>query len=202
MKYQDTPEIALKEIREAIAERDYEKFSSRVELSHFINRAYDEATEELAKNCEEFHELYPHDLYFQFGSQNIRNYNEEFRETHLGFLDQFIAAYFKNLKEPKKFEANPVSFAAGAFRKLHKAARSEIRETEVRDREATVLVRITGGFLYRRVIGTMDFRFAFRQDEAGQWRLTEVKNVDELTPPILDVAETFWPKSWDLGISF
>ncbi len=202
MKYQDTPEIALKEIREAIAERDYEKFSSRVELSYFINRAYDEATEELAKNCEEFHGLYPHDLYFQFGSQNIRNYNEEFRETHLGFLNRFIAAYFRNLKQPEKFEANPVTFAAAAFRKLHDAARSEIKETVVREREAEVLVTITGGFLYRRMIGAMDFRFAFEQDGEGRWRLTEVKNVQELTPPILDVAETFWPKSWDLGISF
>ena len=199
---QDTPEIALKEIRAALAERDYEKFSSRVALSHFINTAYDDATEELASHCEEFHELYPHDLYFQFGSQNIRNYNEEFRETHLGFLDQFISAYFKNLKQPKKFEANPVTFAAAAFRKLHNAARSVAKETSVDGTQATMLVEITGGFLYRRMIGTMDFRFAFERDEEGWWRLTKVENVDELTPPILDVAETFWPKSWDLGISF
>jgi len=203
MKYeQDTPEAAWEEIRTAVAERDYEKFSERVELSRFINTTYDEATEELANRCEEFHELYPHDLYFQFGAQNIRNYNEEFRETHLGFLDQFISAYFRNLGRPKKFEADPVTFSAGAFRKLYGAARSIVKETTLNGREAVLLVEITGGFIYRKMIGAMDFRFVFERDAEGRWRLTGVQNVDELTPPILDVAETFWPKSWDLGISF
>ncbi len=199
---QDTPEAAWEEIRSSVAERNHEAFSRRVEVSRFINRAYDDATEELADHCEEFHKLYPHDLYFQFGAQNIRNYNEEFRETHLGFLDRFIAAYFNNEKKSKTFEANPVTFAAGAFKKLHSAARSIVKETYVEGNRAVMLVEITGGFIYRRTIGTMDFRFEFERDSEGYWRLTCVRNVDELTPPILDVAETFWPKSWDLGISF
>ncbi len=199
---QDTPESAWKEICTAVAERDQETFFHRVEVSRFINKAYDDATEELANHCEEFHELYPQDLYFQFGAQNIRNYNEEFRAVHLGFLDQFIAAYFNNLKKSGTFEANPVTFAAGAFRKLHSAARSVVKETSVDGDKAVMVVEITGGFIYKRTIGTMDFRFDFEQDSEGLWHLTDVQNVDELTPPILDVAETFWPKSWDLGISF
>ncbi|MBR3458060.1 MAG: hypothetical protein IKH16_07905, partial [Selenomonadaceae bacterium] len=61
----DTPKVAFEEIRRAISERDYEVFRERVELADLLDVSYDEATEELAKNCDRFHVLYPQDLFFQ-----------------------------------------------------------------------------------------------------------------------------------------
>ena len=199
----DTPEIAFEEIRRAIAGRDYGKFQERVDLAGFLNVSYDEATEELAKNCERFHELYPHDLFFQYGEQTIRNYNEEYRAVHLGFFEKFIAAYFGgNLKMPRNFEADPVSCAAYAFQKVHGMMRSAVKDTEARDGHAVMTVEISGNIIYRKLIETLVFKFVFAMDETGFWRLRKVANIDELTSPVLDVAETFWPKSWDLGIHY
>ena len=199
----DTPEIALEEIRRAIADRDYEKFCERVELSEFLDVSYDEATEELAKNCDRFHELYPHDLFFQFGEQNIRDYNQKYRAVHIGFLERFIVACFGgNLKMPRSFEADPVNCAAYAFQKIYKMMKTTVKETVAGEDWAVMTVEISGNIIYRKMIGRLAFKFAFARDETGFWRLRKVTNIDELTSPILDVAETFWPKSWDLGISF
>ena len=199
----DTPNIALEEIRRAIAERDYANFRRRVELADVLDAAYDETTEELAQNCEKFHELYPHDLFFQFGEQNIRDYNREYRAVHLGFLERFITAYFDgNLKMPRNFEEDPVNCAAYAFHKIHKMMRTTVRDMQENDGQAVATVEISGNLIYRKIIGRLTFRFGFSKDETGFWHLTRVANIPELTSPILDVAETFWPKSWDLGIHF
>jgi len=43
--------------------------------------------------------------------------------------------------------------------------------------------------------------FVLEFDRRGDgWRLCKIKNVEELVPPILDIAERYWPTSWDLGI--
>lgn len=199
----DTPEAAIIDIKEAIAAKDGERFKARVELSQLINAAYDEATEEFAANCDKFHELYPHDMFFQFGAANIRSYNEKFRDVHIGFLEKFIDAYFGGkAKMPKNFEADPVAFAAFAFKKIHRLMRSSIKDVTAEGDTAIVGVEITGGIIYKKLIGTLDFKFALKKDESGLWRVCGVANVAELTPPVLDIAETYWPKSWDLGINF
>lgn len=199
----DTPEIAFEEIRRAIAERDFETFCGRVELENFLNASYDEATEELAKNCEKFHGLYPHDVFFHYGEQNIRDYNEEYRRVHLGFLERFISAYFGGeLRRPKSFEADPVNCAAYAFHKIYRMMRTTVGDVTVEDEWAVMTVEISGNIIYRKIIGALTFKFAFARNQDGMWRLRKVTNIRELTGPILDVAETFWPKSWDLGISF
>ena len=49
------------------------------------------------------------------------------------------------------------------------------------------------------MIDTLNFVLEF--DRRGEeWRLNKIKNVEELVPPILDIAERYWPASWDLGI--
>ena len=199
----DTPEAAFEEIRKAIAEKDYESFCRRVDLEKVLNASYDEATEEFARNCEPFHKLYPHDLFFQFGEQNIREYNEKFRNVHLGFIEKFIETYFGGqFKMPRSFEADPANSAAYAFHKIYKMMRTKVKEVSRDGDRAVVQVEISGNIIYRKLIGALDFQFAFAKDDEGFWRLNGVANIQELTAPILDIAETYWPKSWDLGISF
>lgn len=199
----DTPELAFEEIRRAIAEKDYEAFCQRVDLETVLNESYDEATEELARNCEPFHRLYPHDLFFQFGEQNIRDYNEKYREVHLGFLKKFIQTYFGGkFKMPKSFEADPANSAAYAFHKIYKMMRTKTGEISEEENRSVMEVEISGNIIYRKLIGPLAFKFVFFRNEEGFWRLGGVANIRELTGPILDIAETYWPKSWDLGIRF
>lgn len=199
----DTPEAAFEEIRRAISERDYEVFRERVELADLLDVSYDEATEELARNCDRFHVLYPQDLFFQFGEQNIRDYNEKYREVHLGFLERFMEAYFGGkIKMPRSFDADPVNSAAYAFQKIHGMMRSKVKGVVQEEDRAEMTVEISGNIIYRKLIGSLTFKFAFARDGEGLWKLRKVTNIRELTPPVLDIAETYWPKSWDLGISF
>ena len=183
----------LKEILSAINARDAEKFYARVDLKTLMDIGYDEATDVLAKNCAKFHELYPHDLFFKFGSTILRLYNEKFRGVHLGLISKIIAAYFDgSFKDAKTFAAE--------LNNLLQALRAEFGEEKISGDKATLAVKMIGdNSSYGKMIGVLNFVLEF--DRRGDsWRLHKIKNVEELVPPILDIAERYWPASWDLGI--
>ena len=191
----------LEKILAAINARDEKKFSAHVDLKNFSDIAYDEATEVLAENCSKFHALYPNDLFFKFGARILRLYNEKFRGVHLGLIKKVIAAYFDgSFKEAKNFSATPIKFLAAELDRLLKAVRAEFGEEKISGDKATLAVKMVGdGSSYGRMIDTLNFVLEF--DRRGdEWRLFKIKNVEELVPPILDIAEKYWPASWDLGI--
>ena len=197
----NTPTEELKNILSAINARDEKIFLAHVDLKNFMDIGYDEATDFLADNCAKFHELYPKDLFFKFGSRILRLYNEKFRGVHLGLINKIIAAYFDgSFTEAKTFSATPVKFLAAELVKLLAAVRADFGEEKISDDKATLAVKMVGdGSSYGRMIGTLNFVLEF--DRRGDsWRLYKIKNVEELVPPILDIAETYWPASWDLGI--
>ena len=200
----DTPENALVSLRTALAAKDKATIEALVDIPTFLNAAYDEATEEMAQRCAEFHELYPADLFFQYGPDTVRSYNDKFRRTHLTFFERFLAAVCdQKLKSPLRFEAAPINFCAFAFRMLHKAMRSTVKGTEFAAGLAVVTLELTGNIIYRRLIKhVLTFKFVFAQQANGDWQLKKVANVAALTGPIVDIAEIYWPKSWDLGISY
>ena len=191
----------LKEILSAINARDVEKFYARVDLKTLMDIGYDEATDVLAKNCAKFHELYPRDLFFKFGSTILRLYNEKFRGVHLGLISKVIAAYFDgSFKDAKTFSATPIKFLAAELNNLLKAIRAEFGEEKISGDKATLAVKMVGdNSSYGRMIGVLDFVLEFDRRGDG-WRLHKIKNVEELVPAILDIAERYWPASWDLGI--
>ena len=196
-----TPQDELKKMLAAINARDEKIFSARVDLKTLENIGYDEATDFLAKNCAEFHKLYPHDLFFKFGSKILRLYNEKFRGVHLGLINKIIAAYFDgSFKDAKTFSATPIKFLAAELNNLLKAVRAEFGEEKISGDKATLSVKMIGDdSAYGKMIGTLDFVLEF--DKRGEeWKLFKIKNVEELVPPILDIAERYWPASWDLGI--
>ena len=92
----------LEKIRVAINERDFKSFSEHVDSEKFLNDGYGEVTDELAKNCAKFHELYPHDLFFKFGSTVLKVYNAKFKGVHLGFINRVIKSYFDKMLQSKK----------------------------------------------------------------------------------------------------
>ncbi|MBR4152838.1 MAG: hypothetical protein IKT98_07750 [Selenomonadaceae bacterium] len=197
----NTPQEELKNILAAINARDNEKFFARVDLKSLMDIGYDEATEVLADNCAKFHKLYPKDLFFKFGSTILRVYNDKFRGVHLGLIKKVITAYFDgSFKDAKTFAETPIKFLAAELNNLLKALRADFGEEKILGDKATLAVKMVGdGSSYGKMIGVLNFVLEF--DKCGdEWRLYKIKNVEELVPPILDIAERYWPASWDLGI--
>ncbi len=191
----------LKKILAAIDERDQKNFAARVDLKNLMDIGYDEATDVLANNCAKFHELYPKDLFFKFGARILRFYNDRFRSVHLGLINKVIAAYFDGtFKDAKNFHETPIKFLAAELNRLLAALHAEFGEEKIFGDKATLAVKMIGDdSSYGQMIGTLNFVLEF--DRRGdEWRLFKIKNVEELVPPILDIAERFWPASWDLGI--
>jgi len=198
----ERPESAIEQVRDAIKEFNYDKLANCVNLNELINKGYDEATEELARRCEEFHALYPADLFFQFGAQVVRNYNEKYRVVHLMFVNLVLIAYFdKNLKQPETFEDNPINYAAAELRKFLSAIHSDIKEVQADENFATVTVELNGDdSYYGRFVKQLKIKAEMSRENDEHWKINKIANVKELVSPILEIAETFWPHSWDLGI--
>lgn len=196
-----TPRDELEEILSAINERDEKKFFARVDLKTLMDIGYNESTDFLADNCAKFHELYPKDLFFKFGSKILRLYNEKFRGVHLGLIEKIIAAYFDGtFADAKNFSSTPIKFLAAELVKLLATVRADFGEEKISGDKAFMAVKMVGDNSgYGRMIDTLNFVLEF--DKRGEeWRLLKIKNVEELVPPILDIAERYWPSSWDLGI--
>ena len=191
----------LEKMRTAINEKNFEDLTAHVEVDKFLNEGYDEVIDELAINCEKFNKMYPHDLLFKFGSTALRFYNEKFRKIHLGFVKKTMEAYFdKNLVAPKSFISNPINFCGVELGKLLKALSCEIKKVSVENSRAVAEVNIFGdNSSYGRMWGDLNFKFEF-VEVGGEWKLKKILNARELVPPVLDMAERFWPSEWDLGI--
>ena len=211
-----SPTAELKKILAAIDSRDEKTFAALVDLKPLMDVGYDEATDVLAENCAKFHELYPKDLFFKFGATILRFYNDKFRGVHLGLINKVIAAYFDgSFRDAESFSATPIKFLAAELKNLLDAVHADFGEEKISGDTATLNVKMVGdNSEYGKMIGTLNFvlEFAKRGDEvktlggkkfgatSGNWRLVKIKNVEELVPPILDIAEKYWPSSWDLGI--
>lgn len=193
----DTPRGAVEEIISAIKARDYERLTTRIDLTEFINLGYDDAIDQLALNCDRFHEKYPDDLLFQFGAQALRDYNARYRLIHIGVIFSVIQSYFhSNPKLPKKFSDDPIAFAAVHLKKLIGALKSEIVDEDWK----SVAVEITAKGDYKDLIGKLKIKLEMAAVD-GRWRVIKISNADELIEPIVDIAEKVWPREWDRGIS-
>jgi len=191
----------LKKILAAINTRNAEEFFARVDLKNLMDIGYDETTDVLANNCAKFHELYPKDLFFQFGARILRFYNEKFRRVHLGLINKVIDAYFDgSYKDAKNFSTTPIKFLAAELNNLLAAVHADFIEEKIFGDRATLAVKMVGdGSSYGKMIGVLNFVLEFRR-RGDEWKIFKIKNVEELVPPILDIAERYWPASWDLGI--
>ena len=209
-----SPTAELKKILAAIDSRDEKTFAARVDLKSLMDVGYDEATDVLAENCAKFHEMYPKDLFFKFGATVLRFYNDKFRGVHLGLINKVIAAYFDgSFRDAKSFSATPIKFLAAELKNLLDALHADFGEENIFGDMATLNVKMVGdNSEYGKMIDTLNFVLEFAKvdiesktlggkvsNQSG-WRLVKIKNVEELVPPILDIAERYWPSSWDLGI--
>ena len=189
---EDSPENALAEIKIALAERDSQKLSARADLEEFFSETYDAATLELAKNYDEYKEKYPDDQYFQYSGEFLTKYNAEHKDLHLKFINGVAAAYFAKISEPETPEDNPTAYVANEFEKIRQAANATVKEVVVKENSATITLEVAGDDSLRgKFIGQMTFELGFRK-ENERWQFDGIKNLDELTPALVDKAEIVW----------
>lgn len=189
---EDSPENALAEIKIALAERDSQKLSARADLEEFFSATYDATTLELAKNYDVYKEKYPDDQYFQYNGEFLTEYNAENKNNHLKFLHGVAESYFAKIPEPETPEDNPTAYVANEFEKIRQAASATIKKVVVNGNSATIFLELAGDDSLRgRFIGQMTFELGFRK-EKERWQFAEIKNLDELTPALVDKAEIVW----------
>ena len=190
---EDTPENALEEIKIGLEERNLEKISSRADLDEFFSETYDATTLELAKNYDVYKEKYPDDPYFQHSAEFLTEYNGEHKNLHLKFLNGVKESYFAKIPEPETPEENPAAYVANEFEKIRQASNITIKEVNTDKNSATITLFVEGDDSLRgRLIGQMNFELGFRKDTENRWHLDEIKNLDELTPVLVDKAEIIW----------
>ena len=190
---EDSPEIALNEIKIALAERNSEKLSQRVDLDKFFSATYDAVTVALAKNYDEYKTKYPDDPYFQHSAEFLTNYNAEHKDLHLKFLDDVKKSFFAKIPAPAIPEENPAAYVANEFEKVRQATNVTIKETRIDGDNATIFLDVQGdNSLQGQFIGQMTFELSFHRDEKNFWHLDEISNLDELTPALVDKAELVW----------
>ena len=188
----DSPEKALEEIQEALNTKDVEKFSARVNTEKLFAQIYDDATIELAKNCEVYGKKYPKDPYFQRDGEFIKKYNAEHRNLHLNFARKSYDAYFANLPAPHKPHDNPYAYVAHEFFEIHKVSNATVENVEVKENSATVTLKVEGdGSLRGFFVGLLTFKLGFEK-VGDKWIFTRIENIDELTPTFVDKAELVW----------
>ena len=190
---EDSPEIALNDLKVALAERDLQKLSERVNLDEFFSKTYDVVTIELAKNYETYKEKYPDDPYFQHSAEFLTEYNAEHKNLHLEFLRGVKDSYFGGAPEPATPEENPTAYVANEFEKIRQATNAAIKEISIGENYAVITLDVTGDNSLRgKFIGQMTFELAFRKDKENRWHFDEIINLDELTPALVDKAEIIW----------
>lgn len=190
---EDTPEAALDDLKLALAERDLQKLSNRVNLDEFFSVTYDAATIELAKNYDTYKAKYPDDPYFQHSAEFITNYNAEHKILHLEFLNGVKDSYFNGATEPSTPEENPTAYVANEFEKIRQAVKVQVKEVVKEENHATIILDVAGDSSLRgKLIGQMTFKLGFHKDKENRWHFYEIENLDELTPALVDKAELVW----------
>lgn len=191
---EDSPEAAFNEIKIALAERDSNKLSTRADLNEFFSETYDATTIELAKKYDEYKEKYPDDPYFQHSGEFLTEYNAVNKENHLKFLDGVKESFFAKIPEPSTPEENPTAYVANEFEKIRRATNVKVKEIVTdENNHATMTLLVEGDDSLRgRFIGQMTFKLGFSKDAENRWHFDEIKNLDELTPVLVDKAEIIW----------
>ena len=189
---EDSPEVALYEIQAAINDRDFKKLSERVDTEKLFAQIYDDATVELARDCDIYGKKYPKDPYFQHGGEFLKRYNIEHRDLHLDFVRKVQAAYFNRVPEPATPHENPYAYVAHEFSKINAASTASVVNVERGEKFSVVTVELQGdSSLLGYFIGRLTFKFGFEKI-GDKWILTKITNVDELTPTLVDKAELVW----------
>ena len=96
-------------------------------------------------------------------------------------------------KYPTDPEENPHAYVANEFEKILQASTAAVKDTKVEGNHATLTVEMQGDDSIRgKFIGNIIFKIGFDKDANDKWHFTQIENLDEVVPTLVDKAEMIW----------
>ena len=194
---EETPEDALNEIKEAIEQYDYEKFSARVDVRTLLDSAYDDSTLALADRVKDFGAAYPDDPFFRNRADDIILYNELNRDEHMKFVREVVSLCFeRQLTAPNNFSDDTIAGTAAELRNYYSTASSTVESVTIKELRAEVRLNVTVESKYAG--GKYNLPLALEFDKDGErWILKRVSDINEIIVPLVDIAEILWPDQFN-----
>lgn len=196
-KEEDTPELALEEIKQAIETCDQEKFAARVDEKFLLEHAYDDAATELVLRAREFRALYPNDPFFRNDPEFIMTYIDLNRAEHMKFVEAVVEECFnRTLQPPAELEKDTISGTASELRYYYATANSVPKKILADEHRASARFDVSFESLYakKKVVLPLELEL---EKEGERWRLKRIKNVGEMIDPLVEIAEILWPDQFN-----
>lgn len=189
-----SPDTAIRELQQAVAERDWDKVSSCFDVDSFLADTYDRSARETAIVINELHQRYPEDPFFWHDTEFMQQYAKEHRDISLLFINRILGFYFSKTAPAAAYDDNPESWLSGELAKIHGACKAEILDINQTDAtHATAILSLKGdGTPYGDLTDGIDLKLAMELKEDGKWKFTHIANIPELIFPVADKAEMFW----------
>ncbi|MBQ1510519.1 MAG: hypothetical protein IIZ54_06455 [Selenomonadaceae bacterium] len=189
-----TPEYALSQAAKAVREKDDALLVQYVDVEGLFAAAYDEGSEELAKEVENLHAMYPEDFFFWHDTAFMREYTKEHRTYALRLLQGIRQAYFTQTPPAASIEENPVTWLAGETEKFQQESEGECTGIREEGDKAYASILIHGRDTdYGRLADKLLFELELEKQPDGKWKIMRVSNVKDLVYPVTESAEKYWP---------
>jgi len=189
-----TPEYALSQAAKAIREKDDGLLVQYVDVEGLFAAAYDEGAEELAKEVENLHAMYPEDFFFWHDTAFMRDYAKKHRGYALKLLQGIRQAYFTGAAPAASIEENPATWLAGETEKFQRESEGECQEIREAGNKAYARILIHGKDSdYGKLADQLLFELELEKQPDGRWKILRVSNVKELVYPVTESAEKYWP---------
>ena len=189
-----TPEYALEQAAKAVREKDEGLLVEYVDVEGLFAAAYDEGSEELAKEVEHLHAMYPEDFFFWHDTAFMRDYTKQHRGYALKLLQGIRQAYFTETPPAASIEENPATWLAGEVLKFRRESEGECTNIREEGTKAYASILIHGKDSdYGKLADKLLFELELEKQPDGKWKIRRISNVKELVYPVTESAEKYWP---------
>ncbi|MBR3456658.1 MAG: hypothetical protein IKH16_00645 [Selenomonadaceae bacterium] len=189
-----TPEYALAQAAKAVREKDESLLVQYVDVENLFEAAYDEGAEELAKEVENLHAMYPEDFFFWHDTAFMRQYAKDHRVYAMRLLQGIRQAYFTETPPAASIEENPATWLGGETEKFRENVEGECTGIREEGNKAYASILVHGKDTdYGRLADNLLFELEMGKGADGRWKILRVSNVKDLVYPVTESAEKYWP---------
>lgn len=188
-----TPEYALDEMAEGIAEGNLSKVGSYVDGDRLVASAYDEGTTLLADHIEALAAQYPADWFFRHDTAFMKQYIAERRNDDLVLIHRALDFYFDPQIAPAGAQDQQAQWLAGEAAKFRDSYTAERQSVTVTGGTAQAVYKITGKDTpYGRLVPSLTVKLDLEEQADGHWKVVRIANADEVFAPIVQGIEDYW----------
>lgn len=187
-----TPEYALGEAAKALKARDYQAFSTYVDVDSVTEHGYDEGAKALAAHVSELRMRYPDDPFFWHDQDFMQCYADAHRTRGLALAHGILEHFFAG-QESDDFAKDPMGYLAREAERMGRQTHAEIRSIDEKGDEAKAVLHFRGtGEPYGKLTDGIEVGLLLRRQVDGVWKIERVENAEALVLPVADSAEAFW----------